>query len=104
MIKRKKCIEYYFDSKKYNQIEVLQIMEQEKLEFPNEKVEVNIFLNDHVIYIAELIFPKNEISVIPDKMLKKIRKNKNTYKGYQTYNGDSKVYGKYKVTKNYSPI
>ena len=33
-MKKIKCMEYYFDSNKYNEVDVLENMEKKKLEFP----------------------------------------------------------------------
>lgn len=102
MIKKEKCIEYYFDSKKYNQIQIIEKMEKEKLEFPKEQVEVKMYLNQHGIYVAQLVFLNNGISIIQDKILDKIKKH--IKRDEQVCDEDSKTYGQYKINKTYSPI
>ena len=112
MIKEGKCVEYFFDSKQYNKLQVLENMKREQLEFEKKKAEINITLNEHGIYIAKLKFFKNELSVMNNKIIKMIvakRKIKNasklkkTYKGYETYSGKNAIYGQYKATKTYQP-
>lgn len=86
----KKCIEYYFDSKKYNKKEILENIEKEKKEFPRHQFDVNITLNKYGIYIVRLECKNNKIAVV--KHNKKAKQNK------------VNVYGKYKETRTYAPI
>lgn len=113
MIKKEKSVEYYFDSKKYNKTQVMQNMQKEQMEFPKKQGNISITLNEYGIYIARLDFLNNKISVINNKYIQKImgkiykthkERMKNTYKGYETYNGENKIYGKYKETKLYEPF
>ena len=90
MDKKIKCIEYYFDSNKYNESEVLENMEKEKLEFPKKKSKITITLNKYGIYIARLEFINNEIALI-----KQNRRKKQKIK---------KLYGQYKTTRTYTQI
>ena len=86
----KKCIEYYFDSKKYNKKEILENIEKEKKEFPKHQFDVNITLNKYGIYIVRLECKNNKIALV--KHNKKAKQNK------------VNVYGKYKETRTYAPI
>ena len=95
MNKQVKCIEYYFDSNEYNELEVLENMQKEKLEFPKKEAQINISLNEYGIYVATLEFINNKIAVI-----KKIKNKKVKLKAVI----ETKVYGRYKETKKYSPI
>ena len=120
MIKREKCIEYYFDSKKYNQIQIIENMEKEKLEFPKEQVDLEIFLNEYGIYEVKLVFSNNKISIIrdtikekiQDKMQCKIQNVQDVIKKYikrdvdsQVHNRKLKIFSKYKIKRNYyTPI
>lgn len=111
MIKKEKCVEYYFDSREYNKTQVIKNIEREQLEFEKKKSEINISLNEYGIYVVRLKFLNNELSVVRNKLMKKLEnenrhilKVKKTYKGYGTYDGDDKVYGQYKTTKTYQPI
>lgn len=113
MLKEEKCVEYFFDSKKYNKLQVLENMKKEQLEFERKKAKINIYLNEYGIYVAKLRFLNNELSLINNTIVKKVVEKKKirnktkirkTYKGYETYNGNNKTYGKYKTTKTYQPI
>lgn len=106
MNKQVKCIEYYFDSNEYNELEVLENMQKEKLEFPKKKAQININLNEYGIYVATLEFINNKIAVIKkNKKIKnrkvKLKENKNEEKKGVV---ETKVYGRYKETRKYSPI
>lgn len=84
-------MEYYFDSNKYNEAEVLENMGKKKLEFPKKKIEMTVSLNKYGTYVVKLAFINNEIALIKHKRMK--NKNKK-----------QKVYGQYRETKKYAPI
>ena len=84
-------MEYYFDSNKYNEAEVLENMGKKKLEFPKKKIEMTVSLNKYGTYVVKLAFLNNEIALIKHKRMK--NKNKK-----------QKVYGQYRETKKYAPI
>lgn len=46
MNKKLKCMEYYFDSKKYNEIDVIEKIGLKKMEFPKKKINASIELNE----------------------------------------------------------
>lgn len=113
MAQEVKCVEYYFDSKEYNKFQVIENMKREELEFEKKKAKISIKLNEYGIYVAQLKFLNNQLSIINNEIIAKIvdkRKIKNktktrkTYKGYETYNGNNKIYGQYKATRTYEPI
>ena len=91
MNKKIKCMEYYFDSNKYNEAEVLENMGKKKLEFPKKKIEMTVSLNKSGTYVVKLAFLNNESALIKHKRMK--NKNKK-----------QKVYGQYRETKKYAPI
>lgn len=100
MTKKEKCVEYYFDSKEYNEIQVIENMKKEEIGFEKKKSEINIVLNEYGIYVVKLKFTnKNKVR----KKEKKIKVRKR-YNGYETYSGNNKIYGQYKATKTYQPI
>ena len=108
-----KCVEYYFDSKEYNKLQVIENMKREEIGFEKKKAKISIKLNEYGIYVAQLRFLNNQLSIINNEMISKIvekRKIRNkskirkTYKGYETYNGNNKIYGQYKATRTYEPI
>ncbi len=73
-MKKIKCMEYYFDSNKYNEVDVLENMEKKKLEFPRKKMDMTISLNKYGTYVVKLQFMYNEIALIKHKKVnKKIR-------------------------------
>ena len=92
-MKKIKCMEYYFDSNKYNEVDVLENMEKKKLEFPRKKMEMTISLNKYGTYVVKLQFMYNEIALIKHK---KVNKKINTK--------TQKIYGQYRETKKYLPI
>ena len=47
MNKKLKCMEYYFDSKKYNEIDVIEKIGLKKMEFPKKKINASIELNEY---------------------------------------------------------
>lgn len=92
-MKKIKCMEYYFDSNKYNEVDVLENMEKKKLEFPRKKMDMTISLNKYGTYVVKLQFMYNEIALIKHK---KVNKKINTK--------TQKIYGQYRKTKKYLPI
>ena len=107
MIKQEKCVEYYFDSRKYNEFEIIESMKQEEIGFEKKKSEINITLNEYGIYEVKLKFLNNKLSVIKNGIKNKAKhteKARKTYRGYETYNGNNKIYGQYKETNTYQPI
>lgn len=92
-MKKIKCMEYYFDSNKYNKVDVLENMEKKKLEFPRKKMDMTISLNKYGTYVVKLQFMYNEIALIKHK---KVNKKINTK--------TQKIYGQYRETKKYLPI
>ena len=92
-MKKIKCMEYYFDSNKYNEVDVLENMEKKKLEFPRKKMDMTISLNKYGTYVVKLRFMYNEIALIKHK---KVNKKINTK--------TQKIYGQYRETKKYLPI
>ena len=92
-MKKIKCMEYYFDSNKHNEVDVLENMEKKKLEFPRKKMDMTISLNKYGTYVVKLQFMYNEIALIKHK---KVNKKINTK--------TQKIYGQYRETKKYLPI
>lgn len=104
MIKDKKCVEYYFDSHQYNKMQIIEYIEAEKVAFENKKFEMNIRLNEHGIYVVTLNFVNNGLTAFKKKVENNKEKIRKTYRGYETYNGDNKIYGQYKSTRTFQPI
>lgn len=109
MLKEEKCVEYFFDSRKYTKEQILESIEKEELGFEKKKSEISIILNQYGIYEVKVKFLNNKLLEFKKKITNNIEnkqkvKTRKTYKGYETYNGDNKVYGQYKNTKTYQPI
>jgi len=111
MINKEKCVEYYFDSEKYDESQVIENMKKEQLGFEKKKSEITVTLNEYGTYVAQLRFLNNELSIIRKKMAMKVinkrqikskPKIRKTYKGYETYNGNNRIYGEYKATRTYN--
>lgn len=83
MLKKEKCVEYFFDSRNYDEEQILQSIEKEEKGFEKNKSEINIKLNDYGIYEVKLRFID---------------------KRYEAYSLENKIYGQYKRTKTYQPI
>ena len=109
MNKEGKCLEYYFDSKTFTKDQLIKNIEEAKLEFPNKKVETNLFLNEWGVYILKINF-KDKIEYVSD--LKEKRKNrkvlllteKNRKISEKRTSIFNRKYGKYKKTGEYRPI
>ena len=104
-----KCIEYYFDSKTFTKEQLIKNIEEAKLEFPNKKIEPNLFLNQWGVYILKINFT-DKIKYISDfKEKKKNRKvllltEKNQKISKKRTSLLNKKYGEYKKTGEYKPI
>lgn len=57
-----RCLEYYLDSKIYNQEEVQKNIDETKKEFPNKEITVDISMNKFGMYVITFYFEnKNTI-------------------------------------------
>lgn len=90
MVKNEKFIEMYFDSKKYNNQDVLNNIKKVKKEYANKDISVKIDFNDWGVYVITLSFKDK------DNYLKKL-KSKFKNKKYKMN------YGVYKKTGMYKP-
>ena len=104
-----KYIEYYFDSKTFTKEQLIKNIEEAKLEFPNKKIEPNLFLNQWGVYILKINFT-DKIKYISDfKEKKKNRKvllltEKNQKISKKRTSLLNRKYGEYKKTGEYKPI
>ena len=99
-----KTVQYFFDSKNFNQIEVINNLEKEReKEFENKEAKIDIALNDFGVYVATLTFEKKKKFVNREKGVKK-QENKKLSKYEKLINSqEERVYGKYKATKEFRP-
>ena len=99
-----KTVQYFFDSKNFNQIEVINNLEKEReKEFENKEAKIDIALNDFGFYVATLTFEKKKKFVNREKEVKK-QENKKLSKYEKLINSqEERVYGKYKATKEFRP-
>lgn len=97
MKKEVRKVQYYFDSRIYNKIQIIETLEKEKKEFPSQKIETQIEKNSYGIYIATLIFKDKKEK---DKKRKSIFKIKNSKIKKESSKEKSKMpsYGQYKQT------
>lgn len=112
MINNEKCMQYYFDSNKYTESEIMEVIKQEEIGFEKKISKIDIKLNEYGIFVVKLKFINNKLifkkikfdyEKNEKKQNKKI-KTKNKYNGYENYIGNDKIYGQYKPTKTYQPI
>ena len=59
---RNKCLEYYLDSRIYNQEEVKKNIDETKKEFQNKEITVNITINKFGMYVITFYF-KNKNTI-----------------------------------------
>lgn len=59
---RNKCLEYYLDSRIYNQEEVQKNIDETKKEFQNKEITVNITINKFGMYVITFYF-KNKNTI-----------------------------------------
>lgn len=93
-----KTVQYFFDSKNFNQVEVMNNLEKEReREFENKNAKIDIFLNEFGVYVATLTFEKKR------KFVNKREKRKTSKYDELINSQESRVYGKYKSTKEFKP-
>lgn len=101
MQERKKCIEYYYDSQKYNEQEILENLTVEtKEQFPKQEAEINIRLNPFGVYIATLIFPEKQKKRKLKQKEKSINEERTKRKSYYEKKHKTKQKEQYGLYKN----
>ena len=73
---KNKYLEYYMDSKIYSKNEVQQSIDNTKKEFPNKKIDVQVYLNKFSVYIVTFTF-RNKDSFFKNIFIKLKVKRKN---------------------------
>ena len=101
MIKERKCLEIYLDSRQNGSEEILQKIKETKEEFPNKEMDTYISLNDFGMYIIKIDF-RNKDNYW-NKLKERRKKRKTILLEESTPNEKQKKYGKYKETKIYKP-
>lgn len=72
-----KYLEYYMDSKKYSEEEVEKSINETKKEFPNKKIDVEVYLNNFGVYVITFKF-NNKNSFLKSIFIKiKAKRRKN---------------------------
>lgn len=72
-----KYLEYYMDSKKYSEEEVEKSIDETKKEFPNKKIDVEVYLNNFGVYVITFKF-NNKNSFLKSIFIKiKAKRKKN---------------------------
>ena len=103
-----KTVQYFFDSKNFNQIEVINNLEKEReKEFENKEAKIDITLNDFGVYVATLTFEKKKkfIKNKENKISKEQKAENEKLSKYEKLinSQEERVYGKYKATKEFRP-
>lgn len=104
-----KCIEYYFDARTFTKDQFVKSIEEAKLEFPNKKVEPNLFLNQWGVYILKINF-RDKIEYVSNFKEKRKHKKvlllteKNRKVSEKRTSLLNRRYGQYKKTGEYKPI
>ena len=102
MVENVKCLQYYFDSKTYDNMQISRSIEETKREFPKKTIDVKVDLNNYGVYIVTFyIKSKNNYFT---KIVSNFKNSRNKKKPsrFERYTGENK-YGKYKPTKIYRP-
>lgn len=94
MNKKEKCVELYFDSKKYNNYDVLEYIKSTQKEFPNKEMNVKVDINEWGVYVIKLNFTDKD-TYITSFVKSKLKPKRKQYYG--------KKYGQYKSTQIYKP-
>lgn len=98
-----KVMQYFFDSRNFNQIEIINNLEKEReKEFENKKAKIDITLNDFGVYVATLTFEKKKIINNENKVKKHENVKLSKYE-MLINNKEQRIYGKYKTTKEFKP-
>jgi len=107
-MKQKKCLEYYLDSRIYNQEEVQKSIEETKKEFPKKEIKVEIEINSFGMYIITFYFENKNTIFNKIKVYFRRKREKNLL--LQENNKENRIekyyghkYGKYKATRTYKP-
>lgn len=75
---KSKCLEYYLDSKIYNDMEVQESINETKKEFKNKEISVEVSLNCYGVYIITFYFENKDTLFNKIKIIFK-KKQKTTY-------------------------
>ena len=99
-----KTVQYFFDSRNFNQIEVINNLEKEiEKSFENKKAKMNITLNSFGVYVATLTFEKKKRFVNKNNKIVKPKAIKLSKYEKLVNSEEERVYGKYKTTKEFRP-
>lgn len=101
-----KHLQYYFDSKKYTDLEINQSIEETKNEFSKQIENVEVYLNEFGVYVVTFYIhnKKKYFPKVINKINKKRTKNRTKKTRLEKYYGDNR-YGKYKQSnKTYLPF
>lgn len=97
----KKYLQYYLDSKTYNDDEIQKSIENTKKEFKNKNIQVNVKLNEFGVYVITFKFENKNTIFNLWKGINNKRKER-IQKRFEKYTGN-RNYGQYKNTGIYRP-
>ena len=95
---KRKCLEYYLDSKIYDYESVQKSIDETKKEYEKKEVDVKIELNRYGMYIITFYFKNKDTFFNKIRLL--FRRKNNLLLSEKNKNNQ---YGKYKQTKTYKP-
>lgn len=98
---KSKCIEYYLDSRTYNQEELQKNIQETKKEFPKQEITVNVQMNKFGMYIITFYF-ENKNTIFNKMRIYFNKKNKRKLLLEENIKQSHK-YGQYKSTGTYKP-
>lgn len=101
MIKERKCLEIYLDSKQNGNEEIEKKIKEARKEFPKKEISTHVSLNEFGMYVITLDFRNR------DNYWNRLRERRNARKTLlieeKMLNNNQKNYGEYKATKTFKP-
>lgn len=97
----RKCLVYYFDSKKYNYAKVQESIDETKKEYGKKDIEVNVEINEYGMYV--ITFNIKNKNTFFNKIRLFFRKKNKPLLQESNKKDKEKVYGKYKCGILYHP-
>lgn len=98
---KRKCLEYYLDSKVYDYESVQKSIDETKKEYEKKEVEVKIDLNKYGMYIITFYFKSKDTFFNKIRLFFRRKNNPMLYEKNKNY--ENNKYGQYGQTKVYKP-
>lgn len=87
-----KCLEYYLDSRMYNQEEVKKNIDEMKKEFSNKKITVNVTINQFGMYVITFCFENKNTMFNRIKIYLKKKREKRLMLQEKNYDERSQIW------------